>query len=360
MSTSNSNLLVPVDGGNPLVTIAIPTFNRASLLKDCVVAALSQTYQHFEILVSDNASTDETEEVLREFTDRRLRVVRQKTNVGMLPNWNACLAEAKGDYIVFVSDDDRIAPWMLERCIALVKSRVEISIVISLSGIYSIETGKTQPGATSRKLATGIWDGSDILIEYLNDQIRLAMCSILIQTHSLRANGGFPIDLPHAADVAAWAPILLKGKAGLVNETCATYFAHSDQETTRLKIEQLLCDGWKVADLISNVADQSIDDSRKLRRIQLQSRRCFARRAVMIFCRYYAAGGRLVEVLPLICRFRGELRYIRMSDVFMLAKPIAVVFLPERVADWIRRLKRIPREQVNWTVNRSDANPHNN
>ena len=38
-------------------------------------------------------------------------------------------------------------------------------------------------------------------------------------------------------------------------------------------------------------------------------------------------------MLPLICRFRGELRYIRISDVFMLAKPIAVVFLPERIAD---------------------------
>ena len=117
------------------------------------------------------------------------------------------------------------------------------------------------------------------------------MCSILIQTHSLRANGGFPIDLPLAADVAAWAPILLRGKAGLVNETCATYFAHSDQETTRLTIEQLLCDGCKVVDLISNVADQSIDDLRNRRKIQLQSRRFFARRAVMIFCRYYAAGG---------------------------------------------------------------------
>ena len=216
MSTAHS--VPPVAAGDPLVTIAIPTFNRASLLRDCVLAALSQTYQHFEILVSDNASTDETEEVLREFSDRRLRVVRQKTNIGMLPNWNACLAEAKGDYIVFVSDDDRIAPWMLERCIALVKSNFAISIVIGLSDIHSIEMAKTRPGTTSRKLGTGIWDGSDILIEYLNDQINTAMCGIVIRTDSLRANGGFPIDLPHAADVAAWAPLLLRGKAGLVNE----------------------------------------------------------------------------------------------------------------------------------------------
>src|SRR5450759_2852582 len=83
----------------PLLTIAIPTFNRAGMLKDCILSALSQTYKNFEVIVSDNASTDETQEVLKSFCDRRLRVVRQKTNIGLLPNWNACLAEASGEYI---------------------------------------------------------------------------------------------------------------------------------------------------------------------------------------------------------------------------------------------------------------------
>ena len=99
-----------------------------------------------------------------------------------------------------------------------------------------------------------------------------------------------------------------------------------------------------MADLISNIADRSIDDPRKRHSIQLQSRRCFARRAVMIFCRHYAAGGRLAEVLPLIWRFRRELSYIRMIDVFRLARPIAVVFLPKRIADGICQLNRIGRE----------------
>lgn len=340
---SNAHSVVPAVADQPLVTIAIPTFNRASLLKDCVRAALSQTYQHFEILVSDNASTDDTEEVLREFTDCRLRVIRQNKNIGLLPNWNACLAGAKGDYIVFVSDDDRIAPWMLERCIALVKSEVQISIVIALSDAYSIEMAKTLPKRPSQKLITGIWDGSDILIEYLNDRIHTAMCSILIRTDALRADGGFPIDLPHAADVAAWAPLLLRGKAGLVNQSCATIFFHSGRETGRLEIEQLLCDGWKVADLIVNTAGKSVDDPRKRYRIQLQSRRCFARRAVMTCIRYYAAGRRLTEVLPLIWRFRRDLSYIRISDVLMLVRPAAAVLLPKRIADLIRQLNRIRR-----------------
>ena len=78
--------------GSPLITIAIPTFNRASWLGDCVLSALSQTYRNFEVLISDNASTDRTQEVLKQFSDPRVRVVRQETNIGLLPNWNACLS----------------------------------------------------------------------------------------------------------------------------------------------------------------------------------------------------------------------------------------------------------------------------
>ena len=198
---------------HPLVTIAIPTFNRASWLKDCIASALSQTYPHFEVLVSNNASTDETEQVLGDFSDRRLRVIKQKTNIGPLPNWNACLAGARGEYIVLVCDDDRIAPWLLERCIGVVEKEPRIPIVLSLSDIHSTLEGRTWPAQPSQFLQTGIWDGTDILVEYFRNEFSVEMCSIMLRTDAIRARGGFPVDLPHAADIAAWAPLLLSGKA---------------------------------------------------------------------------------------------------------------------------------------------------
>src|SRR5262245_13091376 len=99
---------------DPLVTIAIPTFNRSAWLQGCLAAALQQTYGHFEIVVSDNASTDATQDVLRGFASAKMRVIRQAQNIGLVANWNACLAAARGSHIVFVSDDDTIAPWLLE------------------------------------------------------------------------------------------------------------------------------------------------------------------------------------------------------------------------------------------------------
>ncbi len=175
------------------VTIAIPTFNRAALLRDCLISALGQAYQNFEVLVSDNASTDETPELLKEFSDPRLRVIRQKTNIGLIRNFNACLAEARGDYVVFVPDDDRIRPWMLERCIALIKHEPQLSAVIALCDTRSTTLGRTWPGLASSRLRTGIWNGTDVLMEYLKDQISVTMCSVMLRTAALRAAGGLRV-----------------------------------------------------------------------------------------------------------------------------------------------------------------------
>ena len=318
----------------PLVTIAIPTFNRASLLKDCVTSALSQTYGHFEVLVSDNASADETVEILSEFSDGRLRVIRQETNIGSLPNFHACLANARGDYIVFVSDDDTIAPWLLERCVDIVKDHPQIPIIVALSNYHSSSTG-TRAARTSRYLQTGICDGTDILSEYLKGEIAvLATCSVMLRTEALRAEGGIPLDLPHTSDIASWAPHLLAGKAGFVNEACATWHHHEDSQTGRLSIDQLLCDGWKAADLISNLARQHTKDLRQRHIIQLLSRRCFAGRGLTILSDYRRSGGGLQNILNFIWRFRRDLADVDMKAVLKL---VATILCPRPIADHVRR-----------------------
>lgn len=343
MPTSNSVLKTNSD---PLITIAIPTFNRALWLQNCILAALSQTYGRLEVFVSDNASTDNTAEVLASFHDQRLRIIRQETNIGLLPNWNACLAGARGDYIVFVSDDDMIAPDMLERCIALLRSNRQIPLVIALSDTYLIEEQESRHSTPSRVLKTGIWDGTDILLEYLKDRIYPAMCSILIRTDALRKRGGFPADLPHAGDAAGWAPLLLNGKSGFVNESCATNVVHNSRETSNLKIEQLLIDGFRVADLISDMASSSIDDRRKRYDVQIECRRCFARRAILIFSYYRRGGGKLVGVIPLVWKYRRHLSRVGLVDFIRLAKPIAVILLPKQITYWVRRHYRMNIEQM--------------
>ena len=99
-----------VNSHPPLVSIAIPTWNRSGYLVSAVRSALSQTYKQIEVVVSDNASTDDTAMRMGEFSDPRLVFLRQTQNLGMIGNFNACLNAARGSLFVMLSDDDSLEP----------------------------------------------------------------------------------------------------------------------------------------------------------------------------------------------------------------------------------------------------------
>jgi hypothetical protein len=319
----------------PLVTIAVPTFNRASLLKRCITSALAQTYPRFEVLVSDNASSDDTAEVLRGFRCERLRVIRQQSNIGLLPNWNACLAATRGEYVVIMSDDDTIETWHLERCVGLVAGRPEIPIVLGLSNLLSAPLNHTFAARTSQHLATGICSGTDILLAYLKNEIWVvATCGVMFRTDALRRQGGFPLGFPHTSDVAAWAPLLFHGEAGFLNEACATWRSHPDSETSRLGIERILGDGSQMADFISALAEQKSLDQSTRRLIKRHSRRYFAGRGLALLSEFRRDGAGLQSVLNVIWRFRRNLSGV---DLRAILKLVAAILCPQPIADRIRR-----------------------
>jgi glycosyltransferase involved in cell wall biosynthesis len=340
MKTSHS--VLSKSANNPLITIAVPTFNRAAWLKGCIGAALAQSYQHFEVVVSDNASTDETAEVLKTFCDQRLRVVRQERNIGPAPNWNVCLAEARGDYIVFVSDDDRIAPWMLERCVTLVRNTPQIPIVIALGDVYLAAASRALPEVASRKLGTGIWDGADILQEWLKGQISAHTCTVMMRTEVLRVRGGFPMDWPHTMDLACWVPLLLTGKAGLINERCGTYCVHNATQTSNFAIDVRLKDLRKLADLIINIADHAVEDTRKRREIAVQVRRYLARHTMGLIALSRREGAKLTEALLMIWQSRRDLIHLGMGNICSTISPITLLllFLPAPVTCFLRGIIR--------------------
>jgi glycosyltransferase involved in cell wall biosynthesis len=313
---------------DPLVTIAIPTYNRADLLKKCVTAAMAQSYQRFEILVSDNASTDHTIEALKSFDDSRLRVLRQESNIGLVPNWNACIAQAKGEYIVFVSDDDWIAPWLLDRCIDVVRAEPGISIVMALSDV-SFSSGYKLRAIVSDALGTGVWNGTDILNEVLDGVIFAPMCTILLRTELLRARSGFPTDWgPHTLDKAVWVPLLLSGRAGLVNECCGTQGMHELTVTSGLAIDVIVRDIWKIVELIADVANRKIIDSEKRLELEWRARRYFARCTIGLISSRRRRGTTLVHAVSIIWRWRRELAGVRICDWWGLARPLANILLP--------------------------------
>lgn len=107
----------------PLVTIAVPTYNRPAMLRDAVASALAQSYRHIEVLVGDNAAADEVRlwcDNLRQ-QDARVRYQAYARNLGMAGNWNALADAARGEFFVLLADDDRLCPEFVATLLSAVK-----------------------------------------------------------------------------------------------------------------------------------------------------------------------------------------------------------------------------------------------
>lgn len=101
----------------PLVSIGLPTYNRGYCIRRSLDSLLQQTYPFFELIISDNASTDDTQRICEEYArrDPRIRYIRQEKNTGMAPNFYAVLALARGDYFCWAGDDDWYAKEYIQK-----------------------------------------------------------------------------------------------------------------------------------------------------------------------------------------------------------------------------------------------------
>lgn len=100
--------------GRPMFSIVMPTRNRASLLRYALQSALDQTFTDYEIVVSNNSSADDTEQVTREVGGDRVRYVRTDRVLPMHESWEFALSQARGEWIMFLCDDDALYPDALQ------------------------------------------------------------------------------------------------------------------------------------------------------------------------------------------------------------------------------------------------------
>lgn len=110
------------------VSICIPTFNRRVLLERAVESAISQSYRHLEIIISDNNSEDETMNYCLNLTklDCRVKFFKQERNIGPSGNVKFLLDKASGDYIFVLADDDYLAPDAIEKMVAVLNSQERV------------------------------------------------------------------------------------------------------------------------------------------------------------------------------------------------------------------------------------------
>jgi glycosyltransferase involved in cell wall biosynthesis len=100
---------------NPLLSVIIPTRERAETLQYTLRTALDQSSQNFEVIVSDNFSQDNTAQVVSSFSDPRIRLINPGRRLSMSDHWDFALLHAAGDYVMFIGDDDAVLPGALDK-----------------------------------------------------------------------------------------------------------------------------------------------------------------------------------------------------------------------------------------------------
>jgi len=105
---------------NPLVSICIPTYNGEKHIEQCLVSATNQTYKNIEIIIIDDASTDNTWNIINQYavTDKRIKLYRNDNNIGLVGNFNKCLEIAGGQWIKFLLQDDYITDNCVDTMVA--------------------------------------------------------------------------------------------------------------------------------------------------------------------------------------------------------------------------------------------------
>ena len=205
-------------GPKPEVTVVIPTRNRACLLPVAVSAALAQEDVEVEVVVVDDASTDDTPKVLAELADERLRVVRLRARHGVARARNIGIAEARAGWLAFLDDDDIWAPrklrWQLDAAQGHEDAFVYGAAVVIDEHHAIVRYGKApEPGKLPRDLlAWNVIPGG---------------CSNVIARKGLvQRVGGFDERLSHLADRDLWIRLAHSGRAVACPYVVVAYLLH--------------------------------------------------------------------------------------------------------------------------------------
>jgi glycosyltransferase involved in cell wall biosynthesis len=233
----------------PLVSVIMPTYNRPEYLREAIQSAVRQNYSNMEILVRDNASTDETRQTVLSFSDARIRYHRHPENVGPTENVIGGCREARGQYIAHLHDDDVWEPDFLEKLVPPLEQNSGAAIAFCDHYIIDAQ-GAIDPARTHRN--TVRWKRHALRPGLHSPLQRIALLdkSIPLSMGALMRRAAIDWNdvpnLPSCYDLWLMYLICRDGQAGFyVPERLTRYRVHANSETTlgRMRGDQgyLIC-----------------------------------------------------------------------------------------------------------------------
>jgi len=196
-------------GQKPFVSIGLPVYNGEDYLEEALESIAAQTYRNYEVIISDNASTDRTADICESYAarDPRIRYVRNPVNIGGDRNYYRCVELSRGQYFLGAAHDDRFHPEYLERVLAVLEADPEV--VFGHSRAHQINGAGDVVGTYEGRPFTESSRPSERLRDAIDARPVIA-CLGMIRSSVLRQ---MPPLVPYPASDAYWqAELALHGK----------------------------------------------------------------------------------------------------------------------------------------------------
>ena len=225
---------------NKIVSICIPIYNNESYISKTITSVLNQTYQNFEIIISDDASTDSTIEIAKSFNDSRIKIFNNEINSGLTANWNRSIDLAQGDYIKLVCGDDILYPNCLEKQVNVLDNDTNFSIALVTS--YSHVINSIDKVIFKRKSI--FRPGANVSKKVIKKCIRIGTNLIgepmvgMIRRGSLSEDIKYDGSNPYMIDLDFWFKLLQKGNLYIIDDYLSAFRVSSGSLSASLNIKQ--------------------------------------------------------------------------------------------------------------------------
>ncbi len=226
----------------PLVSVVIPTYNRASYLKAAVESVQRQTYKNLEIIIVDDASDEETASYISTIRDERIKYFRNCINKGGAASRNLGIREAEGEYIAFLDDDDEWLPEKIVKQVEVLENNR--NIVVVYTGFLIKDSKKRDYLGRSKQMKEG-----NIYDDLLAENCVGTTSTVLIRMKELKNSCMFDERMPSCQDWDLWLSLSSMYEFAHIPEPLVIYSLHnkriSTDSTATLRGRELLLEKYE-------------------------------------------------------------------------------------------------------------------
>jgi len=312
---------------SPKVSVCIPVYNGSDYIAESIDSVLAQTFKDFELIVCDNCSTDNTEEIVRSFNDSRIRYVRNQKNLGGVGNANRCLELASGEYISIWHHDDCMMPNNLERKVCLLDEH---------PGVGFVHSNLVLIDEKNEVVSSNIWNedsrhdyiknGIEVFREflsYLHHGASVFIGAVLARRECYARVGGFSTELPHVEDVEMWLRMALFYNVACIGTPLVKYRIHPESMSSSFgdyRTIPYLKEHYLVAQMVFEKHSDRIPQANNLKQ---QVSRSFGERAMSLAYNAFSNGdfsfGRtcFIEALKMCPQSHNNVLFWKSAAMFI-------------------------------------------